>query len=368
MTKPVNILFTIPNFVTAGSGRALLNIVERLDRDRFAPTICVLKSGGKLEDEIRAQGISLLEFPFTVPARPLHQLPGLIRQAAKAFRPYGFELWHSYHYLDDYTEPLIARAAGARAWIYTKKNMSWGGRAWQVRSALAKRIVVQNETMIGQFFTGGNRQKTRLIPRGVDGAKFHPDVPPRLQIRDRLRIGADVLLIGCVANLTPNKEQSTLIRTLVNVPNAHLLLAGPVVDEGYAAHLHHLCSDLNLADRMHFLGPVEDIPALHAELDLFVLPSLNEGCPVALLEAMASGVACIATRIPGSQDIIEHKKSGLLVPPGDVKQLAGAINALISAPGDRARLGAAGHARFRKHYTIEQEVALHEELYLELLG
>ncbi len=368
MTKePVNILFTIPNFITAGSGRALLNIVERLDRDRFAPAICVLKSGGRLEDEIRARGIPLLELPFTVPARPLIRLPGLIRQAAKQFRPYGFELWHSYHYVDDYTEPLIARAAGVKAWIYTKKNMSWGGRAWRVRTALAKWVVVQNETMIEQFFAG-QRRKTRLIPRGVDGGKFHPDALPRLKIRRQLGVRADVPLIGCVANLIPNKEQATLIRAAANVPGAYLLLAGKPLDSGYAAHLHCLCSDLGLVDRVHFLGPVEDVPALHAELDLFVLPSLNEGCPVALLEAMASGLACIAARNPGSQDIIEHKRSGLLVPPGNPEQLARAINTLIDSPGERARLGAAAHARFRAHYTIEQEAARHAALYLELLG
>jgi glycosyltransferase involved in cell wall biosynthesis len=367
MKKPANILFTIPNFTTAGSGRALLNVVERLDRDRFAPAICVLKSGGELEDEIGAQGIPLLELPFTVRARPLHRLPGLIRQAATAFRPYEFVLWHSYHYLDDYTEPLIARAAGAGAWIYTKKNMSWGGRAWRMRSALAKRIVAQNEAMIEQFFAG-QRHKTRLIPRGVDGAKFHPDEPPRLQVRARLGIGADVPLIGCVAILTPRKEQSTLIRALANVPIAHLLLAGPIVDGGYVEQLHRLCDDLGLTNRVHFLGSVDDVSALHAEIDLFVLPSLSEGCPVALLEAMASGLVCIATDIPGSQDIIEHGRSGWLVPPGDAEQLAGAINTLIASPAERARLSAAARSRILAHYTIERETALHEELYFELLS
>ncbi len=126
--KPVPILYTIPNFDTAGSGQALLNVVARLDRRRFAPSVCVLRRGGQLEGEIERLGIPLLESPFTVEARPLVTLPSRARQAAAAFRGRGFALWHSYHYLDDYTEPLVARFAGVRAWIYTKKSMSWNRR------------------------------------------------------------------------------------------------------------------------------------------------------------------------------------------------------------------------------------------------
>ena len=67
---PVRILFTIPNFITAGSGRAMLNIVERLDRKHFAPTVCVLKKGGNLDKEVERLGIPLLEAQFTIPAFP----------------------------------------------------------------------------------------------------------------------------------------------------------------------------------------------------------------------------------------------------------------------------------------------------------
>ena len=154
MTTSAKILFTIPNFITAGSGRAMLNIVERLDRGRFAPTVAVLKRGGKLDAEVERLGITLLEHQFTIPARPYHTLIGRARVAAAPLRSHGFALWHSFHYGDDYTEALIARAAGARGWIYTKKNMNWHQRAWHVRSLLAKRIAAQNTDMMREFFAG----------------------------------------------------------------------------------------------------------------------------------------------------------------------------------------------------------------------
>src|SRR5262245_7438135 len=144
MNTPTPILFTIPNFDTAGSGTALWNVVSRLDRRRFAPSICVLRPGGKLASVIEKSDVPLLCAKFTVPLRPLATFPFRVRAAARPFRGRGFALWHSYHYTDDYTEPLVARMAGTRSWVYTKKNMNWHKRSWYVRSLLATRIAAQN--------------------------------------------------------------------------------------------------------------------------------------------------------------------------------------------------------------------------------
>lgn len=372
MTAPIKILYTIPNFITAGSGQALLNIVQRLDRNRFEPAIAVLKSGGRLEGTIRELGIPLYELPFTVAPRPIHSLPLRIWNAARCFRQYHFTLWHSYHYTDDYTEPLIARVAGAKAWVYHKKNMGWGSRAWRVRTMLASRIAAQNTDMLKQFFADPHtKAKVRLLPRGVDVGKFYPQADPRLGIRSRFGLNTATFLVGCVAHLVPVKGHPTLIQAIAKLPNAHLVLAGKPLDETYVNELTKLCADLDIADRVHFLGDVQDIPAFHAELDVFVLPTLArfrmEGCPVALLEAMACGLPCIATDIPGSRDVIQPDVSGLLVAPEDVDGLARLLADLHSTPERRAMLGAAARQRVLDCYTIEREVAAHEALYDELL-
>ncbi|HPV05764.1 MAG TPA: glycosyltransferase [Aggregatilineales bacterium] len=370
---PIRILFTIPNFITAGSGQAMWNVVSRLNPDLFSPAICVLKRGGALEAEIEAAGVSILELPFIVPARPLHRLPAAVIRAARRFRPHGFHIWHSYHYGSDYTEPIIARLAGARAWVYTKKNMSWGDRAWHVRTALASRIAAQNTAMLTRFFAAPRVQrKVRMVPRGVDVKKFRPGTPPRLGLREKLGLSASDIVVGCVAHLLPVKGQNILLQAAAKLDGVHLVLAGKRLDESYASALDALCSSLGIADRVHFLGQVNDIAAFHAELDIFVLPTLArfrmEGCPVALLEAMASGLPCIATDIPGSQDIIEAGKSGILVPAEDPSALARALQQLIADPGRRQALGAAARRRIVECYTIEQEVARHEALYLEVLN
>lgn len=369
---PAPILFTIPNFITAGSGRAMLNIVERLDRSRFAPAVCVQKKGGDLDKVVEKMGIPFLELPFTVPARPYATLPWRVWQAARPFRPYRFALWHSFHYSDDYSEALIARMAGAH-WIYTKKNMNWRRRAWLWRTRLATRVAAQNQDMMRDFFAAAPfQQKTRLIPRGVDTSKFRPGVEPRLAVRPRFHLPLTTPLIACVGQLLPVKGHPTLIEAMTYIPDGFLLLAGKPLDEPYAAALHQQVEQSGLQDRVAFLDYVQDVPALLAEADLFVLPTWakwrQEGCPVALLEALACGKACIATDIPGSRDLIISGETGVLVPPENSQALAQAIQCLLQDAPLRQRLGAAARQRVEQHYTIEREVADHEALYAEIIG
>lgn len=370
--KPIDILFTIPNFITAGSGQAMLHVVKRLNRDLFTPSIAVLKRGGQLEAEIEALGILLLEAPFTVAPRPLLTLPIRVRNASRHFKPYNFQIWHSYHYSDDYTEPLIARASGAKGWIYTKKNMGWGnGHGWQIRSFLASRIAAQNTAMIKRFFTSSrNRKKVTHLPPGVDVSLFRPDVPSRLGIRHQLGLSEKDILVGCVAHLVPVKGHPVLIQAFAQVPNAHLFLAGAPLDEEYTNKLKKICHDLGLENRVHFPGSIKDIPALHTELDIFVLPTLakGEGCPVALLEAMACRKPCIATSIPGPEDVIKSGVNGILVPPEDEHALAKAINDLCASEEYREKLGENAYKHILAYYTIEREVAQLEAIYLDLIG
>ncbi len=369
---PVPILFTIPNFTTAGSGQVMMNIVERLDRNRFAPTVCVLRRGGRLFEEAEERGLPLIEAPFTVPCKPYSTLPGRARRAAAPFRPHRFKLWHSFHYLDDYSEAVIARFAGA-SFVFTKKSMAWGTRAWLVRSYLARRIVADNSEMMSAMFSRpGLPHKVRVVPHGVDMETFHPVGSPPRPVRRSLGIADDAVVVGCVAHLVRVKGHPTLLEAVARVEGVHLLVAGRPLEREYSESLHRMTRELDLEDRVHFLGGVEDVPGLLREIDVAVLPTWNrwrvEGCPVALIEAMASGCACVATDIPGSRDLVETERSGLLVPPEDAEGLAGALRRLAEDPEARRRLGEAAHRRAVEHFSIEREAAAYGALYSEMLG
>jgi glycosyltransferase involved in cell wall biosynthesis len=125
---------------------------------------------------------------------------------------------------------------------------------------------------------------------------------------------------------------------------------------------------LGLGDAARFLGRVADVPVHLARADIFVLPSLSEGVSNALLEALAHGVPAVASDIPGNAEVISHRETGLLVPPGDAGALA---SALLEPGGDRAlreRLGRAGRALVEARYDMEAVAARYAEIYRELAG
>jgi glycosyltransferase involved in cell wall biosynthesis len=366
--QPIKILFTIPNFITAGSGRAMLNIVEKLDRNVFAPEVCVLKKGGGLDRYVEKLGLPFHEAPFTVPAHPKWTFFTRAAKAARYFRPLRFQLWHSFHYSDDFSEPVIAYFAGASSWIYTKKNMSWYQRTWYLRSLLASRIAAQNHDMLKHFFKHPLfRKKVSVIPTSVDMDTYHPDVPPRLNLRATHKIPDYAVLVGCVAQLVPVKGHPQLLEAIAKIPNFHVVLAGAPLDPKYVEGLRNIVTNLKIEDRVHFLGLVQDIPALLSEIDIFVLPSgikgRAEGCPVALLEAMSSGKACVATDIPGSRDILKGCYGGWIVPPENPDALAEALTELGASRELREKIGREAREKIFREYRIEREVEQYVSLY-----
>ncbi len=367
----IKILYTIPNFITAGSGRVMVNILEGLDPQKFEPSVCVLKRGGKIEAELEARGIPLLVLPFTIPPKPYVSLPQRARQAARAFAPFNFDLWHSFHYADDYTEPLIARFAGAKGWIYTKKSMMWGSRAWIMRSILATRILADNNDMPKMFFDRyGLQKKLTVIPHGVDLNHFKPFPVNNDSFKQSFEIPKEATLVGLVAHLVPVKGHDLLIEAASLIPSIHLLFAGRMSHQDYGAQLSNQAQALGIRDRVYFLGDVVDVPGFLAQMDIIAMPSMKrgEGCPVALLEAMACSKACVATDVPGSRDIIEDGVSGLLVPAEDAPALAAAIKRLVQSKDLREQMGAAARKRVVEHFSIEKEVAAHQQLYLDVMA
>lgn len=365
----VDILYTIPNVDTAGSGAAVLNLARRLDRTRFRPALLVERRGGRLEDDFRAADVEIVEGSFQIPAKPYRSLLPRARRSASSLPAERFPIWHSFNYRDDYTEPIVARLGGARAWLYTKKNMSWNRRSWYLRSLLATRVLAQNSDMMRRFFSApGLSRRAALVAPGIDLERFSPGVAPTAGWRRRLTIPEREVVVVTVAHLVPLKGHPVLLEALRHLPGVHALVAGRPLDEAYSERLHSIVRHADLTARVHFLDDVDDVPALLAEADIFVLPTRGEwgeGCPVALLEAMASGLASIASDVPGSRDVIEHDASGLLVRPDDPIALRQAIRQLLDAE-ERRRLGQAARGRIESGFGIDREVADHEALYAEI--
>lgn len=368
MNKPIPVLFTIPNFITAGSGSAMLNLIRGLDPQKYTPSICVLKKGGRSYDEAKSSGIEIFEAPFTISPRPYSTFPLRAFQASRIFRPHQFKIWHSFHYLDDYAEPVIARMAGTRKWIYTKKNMSWGNGAWNLRTFLAAGIAVQNSSMPDLFFKNF-KKPLEVIPPGVDASSFAAR-DKKNELKKILGLASSDILAGHSAHFVPVKNHPYLIKALADckAKNIHLVFAGRMGKDAYTEEVKGLAEKLNLGKRVHFLGEVQDMPQFLNSLDFFVFSSLREACPVAVLEAMACGLACVVTDIPGIRDMHVHEKTGFITAASDPRAFSSALDLLAGSESLRRAMGKEASQRILEKFSLEREVKQYGDFYERVLN
>jgi len=332
--------------------------------------VCVLRRGG-LDHKVEELGIPLMEAPFTIEPRPGTNLLQRARLASRPFKAANIDIWHSWHYLDDYTEPLIAKFAGAKKWIYTKKNMSWGSNGWRLRSLLANAIVTISPQMETRFFNSPfYRKKVCYIPVGIDIELFKFYKNNKIDLRRKLGLADDITIVGCVANLMPVKDHATLIKALaITKTEAHLVLIGQGED-AYRERLISMTIELGILDRIHFWGPVRNVNLhpLLSEMDIFVLSSKHEGLGAALLEAMACERACIATRCGGPEAVIEDGLDGFLVDVGDYQGLAQRIDMLVNDPGLRQEIGSQARQKIISSFSHFAQSAGYDRLYRHLVG
>lgn len=184
----------------------------------------------------------------------------------------------------------------------------------------------------------------------------------------RMDVPGDSCIVGCVANLRTKKGHRYLLEALARVdvdPAPYCVMVGR--DQGAEAELKSLARRLGIEDRCRFLGYRKDARSLLGAFDIFVLPSLLEGLPVAILEAMDAGRAVIATPVGGVSEAIIHGKTGLLVDPGDSAQLTSALELLMQDAELRDRLGRAAKKRIQDEFSADAMVDRHLELYESLV-
>jgi glycosyltransferase involved in cell wall biosynthesis len=175
-------------------------------------------------------------------------------------------------------------------------------------------------------------------------------------------------VIGYVGRFVPVKDLDTLVRSFAliapRMPNAVLLLAGGGATR---SNLEVLGTQLGVADRMKFVGWIDDLASLYAAMDVCCLSSINEGTPVALLEAMAAGKPVVATGVGGVVDVIEDGRTGLLVPAKDVEAFAGALMRLAADPVLRQQLGETARPAVGDTFSVERLSDNVDRMYQELL-
>ncbi len=219
-------------------------------------------------------------------------------------------------------------------------------------------------------------EKFRLIPNGVDVARFHPSSPEeRVQLRGALGLPAGRSVMLCVGFFSQEKRPHLLFEAWSGlqrngVPSSTLVFVGATrgryyeIDPTLAEGIRQAAGRLGLGEAVRFVESTSDIDAYYRAADCFVMPSSREGLPNALLEAMASGLPCIAARLDGVTDIvIEHGRNGLLVPVDDVSALSAAIRRILHDPVEAARLGVAAHRTMTERYALPRIADRYDALY-----
>lgn len=368
--KKIKVLFTLPNLKTAGSGREMLNIVERLDKNIFEAWVGVQQAGGPLFDEIIAKKIPVVVQPFMVhESVPFIQKIRTAKKLSKDFKELQFDIWQSFNWSSDFSEAFVARWSGAK-YVYVKKNMNWGRKAWTTKSMLSSAIIARNKTMLETLFAKKFKKKVYYITGGVDTQKFIPGFD--MSARKEYGIPDNAFLISCIAQIVRSKDQVTLVRAVAKVKDVYLILAGASRDKEYQADLEALIKKEGVSDRVRFAGAIESVNGLLNASNAFALTTSEflgheEGCPVSVLEAMAAGVPCIVSDVAGNRDLIEHDKTGLVFKPEKVDQLADCIREFISKPTYARTLAEQALDKAYLKHTVEREVKDFERVYKKLM-
>ena len=251
----------------------------------------------------------------------------------------------------------------AKTWLFARVD--------GLTAPFLDRIVSLTPAEIAEYLREGigRPSQHQFIYNGIDVDAFDPSRTDREEVRRGIGVDQDAFLIASVGRLEPVKGHFHLIDALPDVIRRHPHTILALVGDGELLRdLKDRARSLGLADRVRFPGHRKDVAGILAAADLFVLPSLNEGFGLALLEAMAAGLATVASRVGGVPEVVSEGETGILVPPAEPHALADAVLRLMGDPEGRTRMGTAGRERARQCFSIERTVRQTDRLYRELIN
>lgn len=374
----IPIVHVITELETGGAEHALVQLVSRMDRRRFAPTVISLSGAGTLGARLKASGIPGVEIGMKPGRLNLKRLWRL-RGAIAARRPAIVQTWLPHA---DLLGTIAGRAAGVR-------TICWNVRCAELERADHPRslfvvlkvlasisrqtacVVANAHSAVRAHSALGYMPKQwRVIPNGFDTDIFVPSPEHRRQFRQAHAIPADAPVIGIVGRFHPMKDHATFIRAAGllrrHVPHIRIVLVGHGIGTDNLSIMNEL-RDAGVADAAVLLPSTSTPQFIYPALDLAVSSSYSEGFPNVVAEAMSSGVVPIVTDAGDSARIVGD--AGIVVPPRRPDAIAdAAMKLLAAAPADREALGAAARAQIRDNFSLASMVQHYEELYAELTG
>jgi glycosyltransferase involved in cell wall biosynthesis len=375
--RPIRIVHVITGLTGGGAERMMINVARGLDRALFESQVISLSRDHTLAGALRGAGITLT----TLDSRPLLSLGlGPLRRVAQLLRREKPDIVQTWLLDADLVGGLAARIAGVPVIWNIRASLSdsgWRPLASAVRlrgiaricaaiSGIVPRNVIScSRANVSRNLQRYRQEKIRVIGNGVDLDTFKPDARARAEVRAELRVSEARPLVGMVARFHPVKDLATFFAAARQVtgthPHVRFLLCGQGMEPENAA-LTRMIRSNGLEHSVLRLGFQENVARVFAALDVHVLSSRSEAFGNVLIEAMASGVPCVATDVGESRLIVGD--TGPIVPPRDPAALAAAVRELIDlAPSDMKTSRLRARQRVSENFTLASTIAQYEELY-----
>jgi len=362
-----------------GLERLLLQLVVPLRREGFDIELMVLYRRGNsmsslhpLVVEARRRGVKAEQLD----GGPRFSLRGVLYVANK-LRKEGFSVLHTHDYKTDLLGLLAAGlaripcVATVHGYVFVSRRL----RIYRMLDLLVlrffSRVITVSEELRQQLLTAGLRgERVITVHNAIDPVAFISQGTQSISwLRQQLGIGRDQPLIATVGRLIPGKGHRYFLAAAKQVLQARPEARFLVVGEGpLRGKLEALSAALGIQHAVSFLGFRQDVAALMEASDLIVLPSLEEGQPVVLLEALALAKPVVATAVGGVSEVVRHKETGLLVPPRDSDELARAMLYLLDHPDEGARMGQKGQEVVARDFTVEAMAEKTAAVYRQILA
>ncbi|MCP5005979.1 MAG: glycosyltransferase family 4 protein [Planctomycetes bacterium] len=383
LTRKIRILNIITRLELGGPPILILDILQRLSKERFESTIATGFASSRKRDMIdlaKEKGLKVFIIPSLVRnSCPHKDFVSLVRLFFLIKRE-RFDIIHTHTSKGGFIGRLAARLAGAKVIIYSPHGDIFEGYfsrpVTKLFVLLEKFAALFTDEIITLSKRGKKRfidhgigevQRIRHIYNGIDFKKFNIDGNKKLEKRDDFGLSGDDFVCATIGRLVPVKGHSHLLkavhRVVQNIPRAKFLFVG---DGPLRQSLEQEIVSLKLESHVSLLGARTDIAEMLSCIDLFLLPSINEGFGIVLVEAMAMGKPVLATNVGGIPEIVTDGTTGILVPPKDYEAFASAIIKLYNNPTLAFKMGQAGYKRARRLFNIESTVQKYETLYHEL--
>lgn len=365
----MRVLHVIDHLDLGGAQTALLALARNRDRAGFEVEVAVLHGRGSFAEAFEEAGVKVHSL---APAKwPPSYIPAFLRLVASG----RFDVLHFHLQGANWLAKPLAALAGAPVRIahdHTSGDLAfrgWGSLLPDSFTHLFSTKIIAVSDGVRDFLTrweAVSPGRVEVIANGVDETAFHPASPEEHSAaRRHLRLPAETFVVGAMGRLAPEKNFALLAEMAVRHPDIVFVVAGTGPE---AERLGGLVDRLGVRERMRFLGAVSDRPGFYHALDAFLLPSLYEGLPMVLLEAMACGVPVLASRLEGIRTALREDRDGLLADPGNPAEFSGKLGRLAADGRLRGMLAESARETVASRFSAARAARLVEAVYSAQAG